>query len=275
MKKLVTSFLIIFSFTKLCAQDKITDSLEALLGTEKTDTGRFNLFERIGKEISYTSEKKDSATWYFQKALDLAKKINYEKGEIKIQSDIAEKFYYAGNLPQALTITLHYIKRAEEIKDTSDLFYLYRLANWIYGEMDDDRSALDYVQKMNILVKSGFYKGNLYKIREQITNASFSLVYSDLHKLDSALYFELLVYRFAVETRDEQFLVLSPYWIATTYSDMGNTDSAFYYFRTSISNSLHSSRVDMRAGFKTGNCGIISEEKSNRFSVSLCLAIND
>ena len=252
MKKLVTSLLIIFSFTKLCAQNKIRDSLEALLGTEKTDTGRFYLFKNIGKEISYTSVKKDSATWYFQKALDLAKKINYTKGEIEVQLDIAENFYYTGNLPQALSVSLHYIKQAEEFKDTSDLFYLYRLANWIYSDMGDVHSALDYVKKMNLLVKSGFYKGNIYQNHEQITNASFSMVYSGLHKLDSALYFESLIYQYALETKDEQFLVLSPFWIANTYSEMGNTDSAFYYYRTSISNSLHSSRMDILPASKLG-----------------------
>ena len=182
----------------------------------------------------------------------MARKVNDTKWEIKVQSDIAENTYYGGNLPQALTISLHYAKRAEEFKDTADLFYLYRLTHWIYSDMGDDKIAFEYVKKMNQLIHSGFFKDNSYQLHYQITNASFSMVYTGLKQWDSALYYQSLVYKYAVAVKDEQFLVISPVWIGDTYSEMGKPDSAFYYYRLAISNAVKYSRFDMPPVSKLG-----------------------
>jgi two-component system, NtrC family, sensor kinase len=251
LKKLNLLFLIFFSSTILRAQHQVRDSLEALLSTERTDSGRIGILTKIGNEISYSSDK-DSATWYYRAALDLAKKTNDTKAEIKIQLYLAETFYYTGNMPQALSISLRQIKRTEEFKDTSTLFYFYRLVGWIYSDMGDNKTAFDYVKKMSELVKSGFFKDDLYQTYHQITNASFSMVYSGLKQLDSALYFQYLIYEYAVFVKDQQFLVLSPYWIASTYSEMGKTDSAFYYFRKAMSNAKNTSRADIPPACKLG-----------------------
>ena len=255
LKKIIFLLSIVFLTVTVCAQNKVGDSLKVLLATEKTDTGRMRLLEKIGKEFTYNSDK-DSAAWYLGKALDLAKKLNDNWKEITIQMDIAQNFYYAGNLPQALRISLHYIKRAEETKDTSDLFYLNRLAAWIYDDLDDNKTAFEYVNKMNQLVQSGFYKGDSYQKYYQVANATYSSVFSGLKQWDSALYYQFLVYKFAVATKDEQFLVLSPYWIGDTYSDLGKSDSAFFYYRLSLSNAIGSIRTDVPPMCKLGIAGL-------------------
>ena len=158
---------------------------------------------------------------YYEKALDLAKKINDTKWEIKIQSYIAENTYYGGNLPQALTISLLRETRGR-IQRYADLFYLYRLTHWIYSDMGDDKIAFEYVKKMNLLLHSGFFKDNSYQLHYQITNVSFSMVYTGLKQWDSALYYQSLVYKYAVAANDEQFLVMSPVWIGDTYSKWEN-----------------------------------------------------
>jgi two-component system, NtrC family, sensor kinase len=252
LKKIIPLFLLNFLPVILCAQKKVRDSLEIVLASQKTDSGRIYLLEYIGTEFSYSSPDKDSATWYYQKALDLAKKTNDTKTEIQIQVFIAENFFYAGNFPQALSTTLHFIKTAEVYKDTADLFYLYRLAVWVYNDMSDDKTALEYVRKMDQLVRSGFYKDSLYQMPFQISNASYAMVYSGLNHLDSALYYQSLVYKYAVAAKDEQALVLSPHWIGETYSKMGRADSAFYYFRLAMSNAMHSSRKDIIPACKFG-----------------------
>ncbi len=220
--------------------------MEASLASEKTDSVRIELLEQIGKSFLYFSPaNNDSASWYFQKALELAKRINDTKSEINVQFYIAQKFYYEANLPQALSITLHYIKRSEDEKDTSDLFYLCRLAGWIYNDMGANETALKYVIKMGLIVRSGFYKDSLYQMHLQTTNASFASTYAALNQLDSALYFQFQVYKWAVAAKDEQFVVLAPYWIANSFSDMGKEDSAFYYYRVAISNASNSIRKDI------------------------------
>lgn len=251
MKKIIPLFPLIFLPSILFAQKKIRDSLETILATEKTDTGRVNLLEKIGRNFSHSTDK-DSTTWYYQNALDLAKKINYTNGELKIRFDLANKYFYEGNMAEALTISLHDIKGAEEAKDTSDLFYLYRLLCWIYNELGDNKTALQYVNKMNSIVQSGFYKDRQEKFASQITNASFSTILSSLNQYDSALYFQFRIYQFAVKSNDEQFLALSPYWIGNTYSNMGKPDSALHYYRLAILNSLHSTRTDILPASKLG-----------------------
>ena len=105
--------------------------------------------------------------------------------------------------------------------------------------------AFEYVKKMNQLIHSGFYKGDSYQNHYQITNASFSMIFTGLKQWDSALYYQSLVYKYAVAVKDEQFLVISPVWIGDTYSEMGKPDSAFYYYRLAISNAVKYSRFDM------------------------------
>jgi len=83
------------------------DSLKSLVNDNK-DTSTVWLLEEIGAELSNSNA--DSAYSYFQRGVQLAKKINFINGQWQLQHDIAELLYRTGNYPQALKISLETLK---------------------------------------------------------------------------------------------------------------------------------------------------------------------
>ena len=74
MKKIIIFILALFAASVIHAQDKTMDSLKLQLSKVKTDTGKIQLLINIGGRFGFGKKKNDSALWYSQQALELAKK---------------------------------------------------------------------------------------------------------------------------------------------------------------------------------------------------------
>ena len=254
MKKLITFIIVIFSVTNLYAQNKVTDSLKLLLSKEKTDTGRINLLNKIGGRFGYGYVKNDSSLLYLQQALNLSRKINYTSGELWAEDLIAYHFYYSGNYPEALKISLQSLKEQEQFKDTSLLFWQTRLILWIYRNFGDNKNGMNYAKKLSALAYSLSHKNTSTSQIPYITmaNQNLGIIYANLNLIDSALHYQHLVYKNGLKSKDAQWLALSTYYLGGSYSKIGNSDSAFYFYRLSIPYTIKSGRPDYEARAKLG-----------------------
>ena len=137
----------------------------------------------------------------------------------------------------------------------------YRLTSWIYSDIGDDKSALEYACKMRGIVQAGFYKQDSERLYNALSNATIGNIYADLNKPDSALYFDLLIYRYASQYKDLQFLTLTPYWIGKIYALIRKDDSAFYFYHLSIQNAANANRPDLVPTSELGIANVFYNEK--------------
>jgi hypothetical protein len=159
-----------------------TDSLLRELSKAKHDTGRVLLMANISE--SYRWSNPDSAMYFGQKALDLARKINFPRGEASALISTSVVNRELGNLAkaldlatQALLITQQHHFHGEEISA------LIRIGN-VYASSKDFNKALGYFHQAEI--KSAGIGNSLYVNISQWLIAS---AFEQINKLDSAEYY--------------------------------------------------------------------------------------
>ncbi len=255
MKKIIVSIFILFAAANVFAQDKTMDSLKLQLSEEKTDTGRIKLMIDIGSQFGFGKVKNDSSFLYLQQALDLAQKIKYTRGEIIARYSLTIFLSSTGNYPEALKLALYNLKMAEQFHEYSVLFFQTRQTGWIYRDMGDNKMQLDYEKKLSRLANSGIYKDTAQiKYYKWIANNCVAQAYSSLNMLDSALCYELLDYNSALKSgvENNEGLALATSELGKDYSQTGNYDSAFFFYRRSIPYALESGRHDVLARSEWG-----------------------
>ncbi len=263
MKKIIVSILILFAVRNVLAQDKTMDSLKLQLSKEKTDTGRINLLIDIGSQFGFGRARNDSSFLYLQQALDFSQKIKYTKGEISARYKMTNFLSSTGNYPEALKLALSNLKMAEQFHENNLLFFQTRQTGWIYRDMGDNKMQLDYEKKLSQLVNSGIYKDTVQiKFYKWIANNCVAQAYSSLNMLDSALCYELLAYNSALirGLKGNEGLALATSELGKDYSQTGDYDSAFFFYRKSIPYALESGRRDVLARSEWGMASLFHKK---------------
>ena len=109
MKKGFILFAGISCFLHLQAQQNKIDSLRGLLIAAKTDTAKVNLLNQIAG--NFVESRPDSNLFYANQALELSRKINYNKGEIAALLHTSAGFTLSGNYSKALENALDALKK--------------------------------------------------------------------------------------------------------------------------------------------------------------------
>ncbi len=263
MKKIIVSIFILFAAANVLAQDKTMVSLKLQLNKERTDTGRINLLIDIGSQFGFGRAKNDSSFLYLQQALDLSQKIKYTKGEISARYNMTNFLSSTGNYPEALKLALSNLKMAEQFHEYNMLFFQTRQTGWIYRDMGDNKMQLDYQKRLNRLVNSGIYKDTAQKkYYEWIANNCVAQAYSGLNMLDSALYYELLAYNSALirGLNGKEGIALATSELGKDYSQTGDYDSAFFFYRRSIPYAMESGRRDVLARSEWGMAALFHKK---------------
>ncbi len=127
------------------------NSVQKQLSTAKTDSV-FNM-ALSGMANYYKFNDFDSAFYYGYKALNLAQKINFTKGEANSLFELGVAYGNLGNLTKALQLVL----RSEKLADENNLNYikaecLFALGDF-YSRIKDFKKALYYLKESNDLFK--------------------------------------------------------------------------------------------------------------------------
>jgi signal transduction histidine kinase len=262
----IISCLLFASINSLFAQN--TDSLLALLKTDKEDTNKVKHLNLISRNYELTTEY-DKGLVYGKRALVLAQNLNFKKGIAKSYGNIGNIYMQQGNYSDALknhfaslnivkeinykkgiassynsigivymnqgnyleALKSHYasLKLMEEIKDKKGIAISYNEIGGIYSEQGNYPEAL----------KNHFIS---LKIKEELKDKksiAFSYlnignVYINQGKYPEALkyYFEGL--RIKEELKDKQGISIAYNNIGAVYMDMGNYLKAIENYFTSL-----------------------------------------
>ncbi|HUS03892.1 MAG TPA: tetratricopeptide repeat protein, partial [Chitinophagaceae bacterium] len=133
MKKIILLLLISLSVASIHAQTNQAhkrDSLQSALQKEKTDSGRVLLLAELSFQIHEI--KPDTAMILALEALELSRRIGFEKGEAVSLNRVGNVFSVLGNYLKALEAYLNALKINEKIenldgkqRNLSNIGYIY------------------------------------------------------------------------------------------------------------------------------------------------------
>lgn len=115
-KQILFSILFLFSLS-FFAQNKEIDSLLTVLKTAKEDTNKVNLLNKLSEKAGWRIGKYEKAIEYADGAKDLAKKLNYKRGEANANHNSGNGYFFQGNYDEAMKNYQASVKLREEIGD--------------------------------------------------------------------------------------------------------------------------------------------------------------
>lgn len=210
----ISFFLVLLSVSPLFSQQTIADSLKTELKKKLPDSVKVKHYNDISWEYFITGGF-DTCLIYAEKALSLAQKINYSKGEATAYSYIGHCRLYQGFLPEALKNYFSSLKLIEQRKDKQAISTMYNNIGNVYYTQKDYQKALSYFNQSLRLKKE---INDDYGIATSLTN--IANVYNDQQKLNEAL----KLYKQALEIC---ISVKNYIGIITIYNNIGN----IHYFR--------------------------------------------
>jgi signal transduction histidine kinase/TPR repeat protein len=172
---------LILSFVSVCfSQNRMTDSLEHLLKTAKEDTNQVKILDDLCWEYTLTKSKKSGE--YAKQMLELAQKINYQKGIGNAYANIGAANYMQSNNDSAIK---YFSMAAELRKKMNDKAGTGGALNNI---------AMAYQQQSSYTIAVSYYLQAL-KIFEEINdvkrmaqaNVNISSIYTELKNYDLSI----------------------------------------------------------------------------------------
>lgn len=152
--------IVFFKIQYSCAQNQVSTRTDSLLNTlqhhSREDTSKVNLLNAISREYYITNCENPSSLTYAQNALDLAKKLEYKKGQA-----IALRYagnYYSCKRDSAKTVDYYEKSMAifAQINDHEGLVTnLYNLGNLYTDFLNYTQSAIYFQDALTLSEKTG------------------------------------------------------------------------------------------------------------------------
>lgn len=207
------------------------DSLKQELNMAKNDTGRVLIMANLAE--GYRGTKPDSAMLFAQQALQLAKKIEFSRGEVLALMGISVVMRELGDLPKALDIAIkaHKIAEAHQYR-YEEAFSFVRIAN-VYSAYNNYNEALKYYHKASEKLKSN--EGDFLYIGAHFLAGN---VLQRMNNLDSALYEVDLASQLAMKYNHKAFEPDIDNAYANIYNKKGDSKLALQYYHQSLQGSI-------------------------------------
>ncbi|HMK19579.1 MAG TPA: ATP-binding protein [Chitinophagaceae bacterium] len=247
-----------FSFTEAQKYSENPDSLKLLLSSAKHDTDKVLLLADLGYTCAFLQV--DTGIVYAQRAISLARQLNFKKGEAAAMSSYGWAFWASGNYDKAAEMALKSLNLYKSLQDREMIPALYNQLAVIYRDVGDYQQGLKYCFLSKNLFGSPnepnevfITIGSIYLLTNEIDSASLYLnklnkYYEELQKEgyqneNAYLKYSLGVveakkkhyeqalnyYRASIPTGNNLDIVYTYNHMARLYQETGNIDSSIYY----------------------------------------------
>jgi two-component system, NtrC family, sensor kinase len=255
-------WLLFFSFAESQIRSNNVDSLKLLIANAKTDTAKVRLFVEVG--FTYAFLQVDTAIQYAQKAISMARQIQYKEGEARGMSVYGWALWAAGDYDKAVEASLKSLNLYKGLKDYPWMTFLYAELEVFYRDAGDFEQALKYGRLAKNLYDSlpGTHElngslpivqiGSVYLFTKQLDSASFYITKAyeneKVNKRNFGYIYNLLgnlearrkhypqalgYYHSAISTATVQknnFDIVNTYtFLAQLYQETGKMDSSIWY----------------------------------------------
>ena len=209
------------------AQNRKIDSLNRLISTATTDTGKINLIVKKIDLLSYSNL--DSGISLGKQTLVTAQKINYYKGELNLRQKLASNYCYKGAYGLAaenLNFLEHFIKPS---KDSGDFADLYANKGMMYGMQSKYDSSIDLYEKAIGIMERVGGKNGLAGYYSNI-----AIAYQQQSNFAKALWYQQKSLHLAEENKNEVDQAFTLMNIGNTYEGLRDSARAEEHFLKSI-----------------------------------------
>jgi signal transduction histidine kinase len=182
LKRIIIIISFAFSICNCFAQNIYRDSIRKKLDAAKDDTSKVLLLSRLGYYWRYTNM--DSAIYYAEPALLMAKQLKYARGESIALSNLATTLREKGDLPRSLELQLDALQIAEKNNYLREEGSSFRRMGLVYMDLSDSRKTVDFCRKA---IHNHQQIGNNYELGQDYLVTSQAFI--DLKDSDSAWYF--------------------------------------------------------------------------------------
>ncbi|MFI5153493.1 MAG: ATP-binding protein [Chitinophagales bacterium] len=215
--------LLLYSFN-VHTQNKTIDSLKMILRKGKDDTNKVNAYANL--LFNYQWSSPDSALAYSLAGLQLARKLNFVKGELRIMQSTGEALAIKGNFSRALATQFEALRLAENLGNHGEVLIAYTWIGAVYLYSEDYSNALIYFTKAKS-VNYSFLQDPKFML------GFIGETYFYLNELDSAYRYIKKSYGLDVQSKTDHWSI-PYYYLGKIYEERGDYDRAFEFYRINI-----------------------------------------
>lgn len=158
MKRLTIHFLtalvsILMAFTATAQKASYTDSLVRALPRAKEDSNKANILYQLAN--TYFTSSTEKAISYGQQGVDLATRLGWKRGVIKLTNTVGNCYSYKHDYSKAIDNYLKSLKAAEETGDRQGQAIALRNIGNVYSyKLKDYAKAIDYYTRCTRVTES-------------------------------------------------------------------------------------------------------------------------
>jgi len=231
------------------------DSLLRVLPKLTDDTNKVKLLDTLS--FLYLHMNPDEGIKYAQQGLDLATKLEWEKGIASSNNNIGNNYVVKTDYEKALGYLLKAATIYEETGDKQSIVKLYGKIGSIYGIQSDYPKALEYfLKQIKLNEEMGDKKGIA------TTTGSIANVYYHQKDYPKALEYDFKALKSDEETGDKRGIASVSGNIGNVYYERNDYPKALEYFLKSLKNFEEIGEKHGIALF-TGNIGQVYTKQKN------------
>ena len=230
MKKLFILTCLFFTFCLPgLTQNRFTDSLKHQLTLAKDDTSLVLIMSDLCYFFRYTNI--DTSMYYGNRALALAKQVNFLRGEADAYNKLGLAYREKGDLPKSMELQFKALNIAQTHNYLLEMANAYRRIGLVYMDLKDNPAAIRYYHEG---LKYDFLSNS--KRGEAIEYMNLGMTYQYMDNSDSATYYAqkaLDSIKYIEDLKSEVLRVLGDIEVMK-----GNKNGALSYYHEGITHGL-------------------------------------
>ncbi len=228
MSKLKLILVLVFcNFILFSQSDRTKDSLLTLINNCKVDTQKVYYYSELVKYLQATNP--NEVQEYGQKNLELAKKINFKRGEAIALCGLGEYHNSKGTYGFALEALIPASKIYEQLKDFKKASTVSDLIGNTYLGLNNNEKALEFYQLS--YQQAEMVNSKLGKATAAVGIANIYMKQSKYNEAIKELMYAKMIFENANKDYQSAFVYAI---IAEAYNDNKELDSALYYAKLAL-----------------------------------------
>jgi two-component system, NtrC family, sensor kinase len=252
IRRIIYTFLLLAAIKSVHSQQAYLDSLKSEIGFSENDTIKLVRLRNMAR--IYSEINADSALFYAEKTLTIARKLNLKLDEANALREMGYALMNMGNYPRSLQTSLSALKIAEvprserkvlsgnyhedalvnrtatpKAQRLSELGFTHQILGILYGNTSNYEKALFHHHKARELAEES---DNVPL--QSIINMTLSRVYLSLKKSDSALTSLEKAYDQVIQTGYKRYLGSILLNMGRIYASQGNKQLAADYYKKAV-----------------------------------------
>jgi signal transduction histidine kinase len=210
-------------------QDAEADSLKKLLASAPKDTNRIGLLLEYAS--TYYFSKPDTCLELAKQALNLARELQFPRGEAAALNFCGESLRFLGDYPGALKMQFEALRINRKMKNPMKEARTLAFIGFVYIELREYRQALEYLFEAN---KINFQMPDSTTMAFNLSNIGNAYYLLQMH--DSALYYQQIANEKStgVEIPPLHTLILTR--LGDIYASLGKRDTALKFYHSALLN---------------------------------------